>query len=306
MDALEKMLLEQVADLHKVPDGAYNIRANGGAGGRRSTETVKIENRTDGKQGIDIFVAPEAKGESVHIPVVITKEGYGETVYNDFYVGAGADVLIIAGCGIHNCGTETAEHSGVHTFHIGKGAKVRYVEKHYGGGDGTGGKIMNPQTVLYLEEGASLQMETTQIKGIDSTVRTTRGELQAGANLVVKEKIYTHGTQFAKPDFCVELKGDGAGADVVSRSVAAGSSVQEFVSHIVGKAKCHGHTECDAIIMENAKVTATPCLSAECIDAELIHEAAIGKIAGEQLTKLMTLGLDEKQAEEQIIKGFLS
>ena len=306
MDALEKMLLEQVADLHKLPDGAYNIRSNGGAGGRRSTDHVKIENRTDGKAGIDLFISPQTKGESVHIPVVITKEGYGETVYNDFYVGAGADVLIIAGCGIHNCGTETAEHSGVHTFHVGKGAKVRYVEKHYGAGDGKGGKIMNPQTVVYLEEDASLQMETTQIKGIDSTIRTTRGELKAGANLVVKEKIYTHGTQFAKTDFSVELNGDGAGADVVSRSVAAGSSVQEFNSCIVGRARCHGHTECDALIMDGAKVTETPCLSAECIDAELIHEAAIGKIAGEQLVKLMTLGLDEKQAEEQIIKGFLS
>lgn len=306
MDALEKMLLEQVADLHKIPDGAYNIRTNGGAGGRRSTEGVRIENRTDGKSGIDIFIAPNLKGESVHIPVVITKEGLRETVYNDFYVGEGADVLIIAGCGIHNCGVETAEHSGVHTFHIGKNAKVRYVEKHYGGGDGNGRNVMNPQTVLFLEENASLLMETTQIKGIDSTVRSTRGTLEAGANLVVKEKIYTHGKQIATTDFDVELIGDGAGADVVSRSVAAGQSKQEFLSRIVGKAKCHGHTECDAIIMDEAHVTATPCLTAECIDAELIHEAAIGKIAGEQLIKLMTLGLDEKQAEEQIIKGFLS
>lgn len=306
MDALEKMLLEQVADLHKIPDGAYNIRTNGGAGGRRSTEGVRIENRTDGKSGIDIFIAPNLKGESVHIPVVITKEGLRETVYNDFYVGEGADVLIIAGCGIHNCGVETAEHSGVHTFHIGKNAKVRYVEKHYGGGDGNGRNVMNPQTVLFLEENASLLMETTQIKGIDSTVRSTRGTLKAGANLVVKEKIYTHGRQIATTDFDVELSGDGAGADVVSRSVAAGQSKQEFLSRIVGKAKCHGHTECDAIIMDEAQVTATPCLTAECIDAELIHEAAIGKIAGEQLIKLMTLGLDEKQAEEQIIKGFLS
>lgn len=306
MDTLEKMLLEQVADLHKTPEGAYNIRSNGASGGRQSTQNIRIENRTDGKQGIDIFITPQTQNESVHIPVVITKEGYGETVYNDFYVGEGADVVIIAGCGIHNCGVKTAEHSGVHTFHLGKGARVRYVEKHYGAGDGTGGRVMNPQTVLYLDEDASLTMETTQIKGIDSTVRRTEGVLQAGANLVVKEKIYTHGEQFAKTDFSIELAGDGAGADVVSRSVAAGHSKQEFFSRIVGKAKCHGHTECDAIIMDGAKVTATPCLSAECIDAELIHEAAIGKIAGEQLIKLMTLGLDEKQAEEQIIKGFLS
>ena len=306
MDALEKMLLEQVADLHKTPEGAYNIRTNGEGGGRRSTDAIKIENRTDGRTGIDIFIAAETKNESVHIPVVITKTDYKETVYNDFYVGENADVLIIAGCGIHNCGVKTSEHSGVHTFHLERGAKVRYVEKHYGSGDGNGENVMNPRTVVYLEEGASLFMETTQIKGIDSTLRETSAVLKAGASLTVKEKIYTHGNQTAKTNFTVTMEGDGAGADVVSRSVAAGKSHQEFVSTIVGKAACHGHTECDAIIMDEAKVIATPSLSCECVDAELIHEAAIGKIAGEQLTKLMTLGLDEKQAEEQIIKGFLS
>lgn len=306
MDALELELLKQIADLHKTPEGAYNIRKNGAGDGRRSTDHIRIENRRDGKTGIDIFISPATQNESVHIPVVITKTDYSETVYNDFYVGEGADVLIIAGCGINNCGKQNSEHSGVHTFHVEKNARVRYVEKHYGEGTGEGGKIMNPQTVIYLKEGASLEMETTQIKGIDSTVRSTRALLEAGANLVVKEKIYTHGTQVAKTDFNVDLCGDGAGADVVSRSVAAGDSSQEFVSRICGKAACHGHTECDAIIMENGKVTASPCLSADCIDAQLIHEAAIGKIAGEQLIKLMTLGLSEKQAEEEIIKGFLS
>lgn len=306
MDELEKMLLMQVADLHKVPDGAYNIRSNGGSGGRRSTENIVISNRTDGKSGIDITVKAGTKNESVHIPVVITKGDYKETVYNDFYIGAGADVFIIAGCGIHNCGVEQAEHSGVHTFHLEKDAKVRYVEKHYGDGDGNGENMMNPSTVVYLEEGARLEMETTQIKGIDSTVRTTRAKLKKGANLVVREKIYTHGKQFAKTDFCVDLDGEGAGADVVSRSVAAEQSSQEFVSRINGNAKCSGHTECDAIIMDGARVTAVPELTANCVDAELIHEAAIGKIAGEQLIKLMTLGLTEQQAEEQIIKGFLS
>lgn len=306
MDELEKMLLLQIADLHKVPDGAYNIRKNGEGDGRRSTEHIKIETKTDGKSGIDITIAPNTKNESVHIPVVITKTDYRETVYNDFYVGENADVLIIAGCGIHNCGVETAEHSGVHTFHVGKNAKVRYVEKHYAEGDGNGENIMNPQTVVYLDEGALLEMETTQIKGIDSTVRSTQATLAKGANLVVREKIYTHGKQFAKTDFVVDLNGEESGADVVSRSVAAGDSKQEFVSRINGNGKCHGHTECDAIIMENARVTAVPELTANSVEAELIHEAAIGKIAGEQLTKLMTLGLTEQEAEEQIIKGFLS
>ena len=306
MDQLEQMLLMQVADLHKVPDGAYNIRKNGEADGRKSTPHIRIEGRRDGKSGIDIFVSGETKGESVHIPVVITKTDYRETVYNDFYVEAGADVLIIAGCGIHNCGVETAEHSGVHTFHIGKGAKVKYVEKHYASGDGNGENVMNPATAIILEEGARMEMETTQIKGIDSTVRETSATLAAGAELIIREKIYTHGKQFAKTDFSVELNGDGAGADVVSRSVAADSSRQEFYLRIDGNGKCHGHSECDAIIMDEANVVAIPALAANNVDAELIHEAAIGKIAGEQLLKLMTLGLTEQEAEEQIIKGFLS
>lgn len=306
MDEFEKMLLMQIADLHKVPDGAYNIRKNGEADGRRSTPHIRIVGRKDGKSGIDIFVSGETKGESVHIPVVITKTDYREKVYNDFYVEDGADVLIIAGCGIHNCGVETAEHSGVHTFHIGRNAKVKYVEKHYASGDGNGENIMNPETVMILEEGARMEMETTQIKGIDSTVRTTNATLAAGADLVIREKIYTHGKQLAKTDFSVQLNGDGAGADIVSRSVAAGSSRQEFELRIDGNGKCHGHSECDAIIMDDAHVVAVPALAANSVDAELIHEAAIGKIAGEQLLKLMTLGLTEHEAEEQIIKGFLS
>lgn len=306
MDELEKMLLMQVADLHKVPDGAYNIRKNGEADGRRSTPHIRIESRKDGKAGIDIFVSGETKGESVHIPVVITETDYKEQVYNDFYIEDGADVLIIAGCGIHNCGEATSEHSGIHTFHIGKNAKVKYVEKHYASGDGNGENVMNPTTDIWMAENSRMEMETTQIKGVDSTVRTTRGVLAAGAELVIREKIYTHGKQFAKTDFSVELDGDGAGADVVSRSVAAQSSRQEFYLRIDGNGKCHGHSECDAIIMDEANVVAIPALAANSVDAELIHEAAIGKIAGEQLLKLMTLGLTEQEAEEQIIKGFLS
>ena len=306
MDELEKMLLMQVADLHKVPDGAYNIRKNGEADGRRSTPHIRIESRKDGKAGIDIFVSGETKGESVHIPVVITETDYKEQVYNDFYIEDGADVLIIAGCGIHNCGEATSEHSGIHTFHIGKNAKVKYVEKHYASGDGNGENVMNPTTDIRMAENSRMEMETTQIKGVDSTVRTTRGVLAAGAELVIREMIYTHGKQFAKTDFSVELDGDGAGADVVSRSVAAQSSRQEFYLRIDGNGKCHGHSECDAIIMDEANVVAIPALAANSVDAELIHEAAIGKIAGEQLLKLMTLGLTEQEAEEQIIKGFLS
>lgn len=307
MDQIEKMLLEKVAELHVLPDGAYNIRKDGEGGGRRSTENIRIENRKDGKSGIDIFVSSQTQGESVHIPVVITKGDYRETVYNDFYIEDGADVLIIAGCGIHNCAQGMSEHSGIHTFHIGKGARVRYVERHYGEKEKSGSaNIMNPATVFYLDEKARFEMETTQIKGIDSTIRSTKGELKAGAELIVREKIYTHKDQYAETQFSVDLNGDGASADVVSRSVASENSKQKFVSNINGNAACKGHTECDAIIMDGAQVTAVPSLSANHVEAELIHEAAIGKIAGEQLIKLMTLGLDEKQAEEQIIKGFLS
>ncbi|MBQ8884966.1 MAG: SufD family Fe-S cluster assembly protein [Clostridia bacterium] len=307
MDAIERELLKKIADLHEVPEGAYNIRENGASAGRRSTENIEIATKTDGKQGIDIIIKPNTKNESVHIPVILSKAGWQEMVYNDFYVGENADVVIVAGCGIHNCGGKevTSRHDGIHAFHVGKNAKVKYVEKHYGEGDGNGENVMNPTTVVYLEEGAYMEMESTQIKGVDSTERVTKAELKAGASLVVKEKIYTHGKQVANTDFQVDLNGEGSSANIVSRSVAAGESKQHFVSTMNGNAPCHGHTECDAIIMENAAVTAAPCLSANDIDAELIHEAAIGKIAGEQLIKLMTLGLTEKEAEEQIIKGFL-
>ena len=307
MDAIERELLKKIADLHEVPEGAYNIRENGASAGRRSTENIEIATKTDGKQGIDIIIKPNTKNESVHIPVILSKAGWQEMVYNDFYVGENADVVIVAGCGIHNCGGKevTSRHDGIHAFHVGKNAKVKYVEKHYGEGDGNGENVMNPTTVVYLEEGAYMEMESTQIKGVDSTERVTKAELKAGASLVVKEKIYTHGKQVANTDFQVDLNGEGSSANIVSRSVAAGESKQHFVSTMNGNAPCHGHTECDAIIMENAAVTAAPCLSANDIDAELIHEAAIGKIAGEQLIKLMTLGLTEKEADEQIIKGFL-
>lgn len=307
MDSIQKDLLLQIADLHEVPEGAFNIRTNGESLARNTTANIDIVSKTDGKSGIDIYVKPFTKKESMHIPVIISKAGLQEVVYNDFHIGEGADVVIVAGCGIHNCGgvDMTSRHDGVHTFYVGKNAKVKYVEKHYGEGDGNGKNVMNPETVVYLEEGASMTMETTQIKGIDSTKRITRATIKEGANFIVKEKLYTHGEQRADTDFIIDMNGENCSADVMSRSVAAGNSVQNFVSTMNGNAPCHGHTECDAIIMDHASVTAAPCLTANHIDAELIHEAAIGKIAGEQLIKLMTLGLSEKEAEEKIIQGFL-
>lgn len=307
MDAIEKDLLLQIADLHGVPEGAYNIRGNGKSLGRGTTANIDIVTKTDGKSGIDIYVKPWTKNESVHIPVVISEAGLQEVVYNDFYIGENADVVIVAGCGIHNCGgvEMTSRHDGVHTFYIGKNARVKYVEKHYGGGDGLGKNVMNPKTVVHLAEGAHMEMETTQIKGIDSTNRVTEADMQTGAEFFVREKLYTHGQQRADTDFKVDMNGEGCRADILSRSVAADASRQHFVSVMNGNAPCYGHTECDAIIMDSASVTAAPCLSANDVEAELIHEAAIGKIAGEQLIKLMTLGLTEKEAEEYIIKGFL-
>lgn len=304
MDEIKKNLLREVSDLHGVPAGAYNIREDGKAVARASTENIEIEPRESG-DGIKITIRPGTKNESVHIPVIISKAGIREAVYNDFYIGEDADVMIVAGCGIHNAGDEESEHSGIHTFHVGARARVRYVEKHYGDGDGTGGRVMNPTTVIDIAEGGSLEMETTQIRGIDSTIRKTAATLAAGATLVVREKIMTHGTQYAETDFTVTLAGEGAAADLVSRSVAKDASSQLFRSRIVGDAACTGHTECDAILMDSGRVTAIPELTANHLDASLIHEAAIGKIAGEQITKLMTLGLTEAEAEAQIISGFL-
>lgn len=304
MDLIQKNLLSQIADLHEVPEGAYNIRANGVSAGKNTTANIDIVQKED-KDGIDIVIKPGTVNESVHIPVLLSQSGIQEVVYNDFYIGENCDVTIVAGCGIHNCGVDTSKHDGVHTFYIGKNAKVKYVERHYGEGDGNGENIMNPETIIHLEEGAYLEMETTQIKGIDSTNRITRGDLAAGATLEVREKLMTHGKQYARTDFSVDLNGDGCSANIVSRSVARDESRQEFFSNINGNCVCSGHSECDAIIMDKAVVAASPQLTAANIDASLIHEAAIGKIAGEQLIKLMTLGLTEAEAEEQIINGFL-
>lgn len=304
MDNIEKNLLAQVAELHEVPEGAYNIRSNGQLAGRNTTANIDIVTKED-KQGIDIIIKPGTVHESVHIPVLLSQSGLQEMVYNDFYIGENCDVTIVAGCGIHNCGVDTSKHSGIHTFFVGKNAKIRYVERHYGEGNGSGENIMNPETVVHLEAGAYMEMETTQIKGIDSTDRVTRADLKEGACLEIREKIMTHGRQFAKTDFSVDLNGTGCSANVISRSVARDESRQEFYSVINGNCECAGHSECDAIIMDHAVVSASPQLTAANVDASLIHEAAIGKIAGEQLIKLMTLGLTESEAEEQIINGFL-
>ena len=286
MDAIQKSLLEQVADLHEVPEGAYNIRANGQKAARNTTANIDIVSKED-KDGIDIIIKPGTKNESVHIPVVLSQSGLQETVYNDFFIG------------------EDSEHSGIHTFYVGKNARVRYVERHYGEGDGMGENIMNPTTVVEMDEGSYMEMETTQIKGVDSTVRTTKATLGPRSTLIIKEKVMTHGKQLAKSDFTVDLNGEDCHTNVISRSVAREDSKQVFLARINGNAKCHGHSECDAIIMDNGVVAAIPEVTANCVDAELIHEAAIGKIAGEQLIKLMTLGLTEKEAEEQIVNGFL-
>lgn len=305
LDAIQMRMLEEIAGLHEVPAGAYNIRANGEAADRATTENIDIITKEDGKTGIDIRIKPGTKHESVHIPVVLSQSGLTEMVYNDFYIGEDSDVVIVAGCGIHNGGDQDSKHDGIHRFYVGKNARVKYVEKHYGDGDGNGKRIMNPGTEVYMEEGSSMEMEMVQIKGVDSTRRTTVAELAKGARLVVRERLLTHGSQEAVSDYVVRLNGEDASADVVSRSVAKDNSYQKFDSQIVGNAKCTGHTECDAIIMGNARILAVPQLEANDLDAALIHEAAIGKIAGEQIIKLMTLGLTEEEAEAQIVNGFL-
>ena len=304
LDAIQKRLISEIADLHAVPAGAYNFRANSQLAGRNTTANIDIISKENGS-GIDVRIKPGTKNESVHIPVVISESGIKETVYNDFYIGEDCDIVIVAGCGIDNCGGQDSEHDGVHRFFVGRGAKVKYVEKHYGSGDGKGQRILNPVTECYMDEDSSMEMEMEQIKGVDSTERTTLAELKAGAKLVVKERLMTHGSQNAVSSYQVNLNGAGATADVVSRSVACDDSTQTFNARITGNAPCSGHTECDSIIMDRGHILAIPSLEANDVDAMLVHEAAIGKIAGDQLTKLMTLGLTEAEAEEQIINGFL-
>ena len=305
LDEIQKRLIREVADLHEVPAGAYNFRANGGLAGRNTTANIDITSKENGS-GIDIRIKPGTVHESVHIPVVLSESGLKETVYNDFYIGEGSDVVIVAGCGIDNCGMQDSEHDGIHRFYVGKNAHVKYVEKHYGSGDGRGKRILNPVTEVYMEDGSIMEMEMVQIKGVDSTERTTKAELKKNARLIVRERLMTHGVQRALSVYHVDLQGEGSSADVVSRSIARDKSYQKLDLCVIGNAPCKGHTECDSIIMDEAVILAVPSLDARNVDASLVHEAAIGKIAGEQLTKLMTLGLTEQEAEEEIINGFLA
>jgi len=304
MDEIQKTLLEEVADLHGIPAEAYNIRANGAMAGRNTTANIDIISKEDGT-GIDIRIKPGTVHESVHIPVVLGESGLTEMVYNDFYIGDDADVVIVAGCGIHNSGDESSRHDGIHRFFVGRNARVKYVEKHYGSGDGRGKRIMNPETEVTMEENSYMEMEMVQIRGVDSTKQGTKADLAAGSKLVIRERLLTHACQEAESRFVVNLNGDGSSANVISRSVAKEDSTQVSLSEINGNAKCAGHTECDAIIMDNAKISAIPKITANDTEAALIHEAAIGKIAGEQIVKLMTLGLTESEAEAQIVNGFL-
>ena len=305
LDDISKMILSEVADITDEPQGAYNFRVNSQLAGRHTTENIDISSKEDGS-GIDIFIKPGTKGENVHIPVVVSASGIKETVYNDFYIGDNCDVTIVAGCGIDNCGSHDSEHDGIHRFYVGKNSHIKYVEKHYGSGSGDGKRILNPVTEVYMDENGVMEMEMEQIKGVDSTDRMTIAELKAGAKLLVKERLMTHGSQTAVSGYKVSLNGEGSTADVVSRSVARDTSSQTFNACIAGNAPCSGHTECDSIIMDSGKILAIPSLEANNVDAMLVREAAIGKIAGEQLIKLMTLGLTEAEAEEQIINGFLS
>ena len=299
IDQLQLQLLKEVADLHEVPAGADGQLAD-----RVNSANIEIVSKED-KTGIDIRIKPGTKKESVHIPVVLSKSGLSEMVYNDFYIGDDSDVVIVAGCGIHNGGDQDSKHDGLHRFFVGKNAKVKYVEKHYGAGDGKGKRIMDPGTEVTMEENSYMEMEMVQIKGVDSTKRSTKADLAAGAKLVIRERLLTHGTQYAESQFVVNLNGNDSSANVISRSVAKEDSKQVFIAEINGNAKCAGHSECDAIIMDNAKIGAIPKITANHVEAALIHEAAIGKIAGEQIVKLMTLGLTEEEAEAQIVNGFL-
>lgn len=304
MDKTDSGLLEAIADIHEIPEGAYSIRKNGETDSKRSTVNIEIIQKSD-KPGIDIIVAAGTKNESIHIPVIITESGLEEVVYNDFYIGDDADVLIVAGCGIHNCGDQKSQHDGIHSFHIGKNAKVKYIEKHYGEGEGSGARVLNPVTVVDQAENSTCEMEMVQIKGVDSTIRDTKASLAAGAKLIVTERLLTHGEQYARSDMEISLNGAGASSQIISRSVAKDNSKQIFHPNAIGNAECRAHVQCDSIIMDNATVSSIPAITANCADAQIVHEAAIGRINNDQLVKLMTFGMSEEEAEEVIISGFL-
>ncbi len=304
MNKIDRNMLEAVADLHGTPQGAYNIRKNGQGVDRQSSANISIEPKED-KPGIDIKIKPGTKNESVHIPVIITETGVNDLTYNDFYIGEDSDVVIVAGCGIHNSGSEKSEHDGIHRFYIGKNARIKYVEKHYGEGDGSGERVLNPKTEIYMDENSFCEMESVQIKGVDSTKRDTVAKLEKGARLVILEKLMTHGNQIAHSDMVIELNGEDASSQIISRSVAKDNSEQVFYPRAVGNAKCRAHVQCDSIIMDSAKIRSIPEIAANHCEANIVHEAAIGRINNDQLLKLQTLGKTEAEAEEIIINCFL-
>ncbi len=305
MNNIDEKLLQEVAGWHSIPKGSYNIRKNGKSIARSTSADIDIVPKKD-KRGIDIIVKAGIQNKSVHIPVIVTESGLEDLVYNDFYIGDGADVLIVAGCGIHNNGTKASAHNGIHTFHVGKNAKIRYVEKHLGLGNSDSQKILNPTTILNMEEGCVVEMETVQLGGVSYSNRETKATLKEKAKLMITEKILTTDDQEAQTKFVVDLVGKDSSVEVVSRSVAKGESRQKFVSKIVGKARCFGHVECDAILLDNARVASIPEVDAHSVEASLVHEAAIGRIASDQLKKLTTLGLTKEEAEDVIIKGYLN
>ena len=303
LNAIEQETLFQIAGIKDFPEGAYNVRVNGHSAGMQSDDQVQIVPKAD-KSGLEIHVQPGVKNETIHIPVLISQSGLEEVVYNDFYIGENSDVLIVAGCGIHNDNQNSSEHNGIHSFHLGKNCKVKYIEKHLGLGSGAE-KILNPTTSITMEENSSFEMETVQLGGVSSSARKTKATLKDGAHLVIIEKIKTNGTQTASTDFVVNLNGKNCSAKITSRSVASDNSFQKFDSKIVGNNSCFGHIECDGLLSGNARIVSIPQIDAKNSNAQLVHEATIGKIANEQLIKLSTLGLSEKEAEELIIKAYL-
>ncbi|OPY12764.1 MAG: FeS cluster assembly protein SufB [Syntrophus sp. PtaU1.Bin005] len=304
LDALDKELLKAVADLEDIPKGAYNIRKNGKLLTRANSANISIDSNADGT-GIVVAIAPGTVNESVHIPVILSQAGLYDVVYNSFLIGENADVTIVAGCGIH-CGTESPEgHAGIHEFRVGRGARVKYVEKHYAAGKGSGKRSLNPTTKVFLEEGAQVEMELTQIGGVDEADRLNEATLEASSMLMIMERVLTEKGQTAISRNDIKLAGTDSRANMISRSVIKGDSKQNFYATIEALAKCFGHIECDAIIMDNGTNETIPALKAMHPDAELTHEASIGKIANEQLMKLMSLGLSYDDAVNRIIQGFL-
>jgi len=297
-------LLNTIANLTEVPDGAVNIRKDGQPLIRMSSSNIIINPKAD-KPGIDIIIKPGTKDETVHIPVIVTQAGLQDLVYNTFEIGQDADVTIIAGCGIHNDSHKDSGHDGVHEFIIKANARVRYVEKHYGDGSGSGKKVLNPTTIIRMGSDAYAEMEMVQIEGVDDTYRKTIAYVEDRAHLKIVERLLTHKEQSAQSDIEISIEGVDGSAQILSRSVAKDNSNQVFKASMIGKTTCTGHVECDSIIMGNAVIKAIPSLVAESSEAVLTHEAAIGKIAGEQLIKLMSLGLTETEAVNTIIDGFL-